>query len=562
MAIPAARSWPTASRRTAASIAYSADTEWTETLIPAARDADLFIAEAYYYDRIVKNHLSLKTLEAHLPRDQRQAAGPDPYERRHARPAGRPALHRGRGRHDRRICLSMHARASPPPRSRRAQVFAIAGPAMVANLTTPLIGIVSTTAIGRLGDATLLGGVAMASVTLRLPVLAVRLPAHGHGRLHRASARRRRDAGIACHPGCAASSLAALIGARADRAAGAARGAPARRDGRQRGRHARREDLLRHPHLVGAAGARQLRRARLADRPGARDAGAGACRSRSTSSTWSRPCCWCSVLDAGIAGAATAAVIAEATGLLLGIVIARASDRAARSPSPAPTLFDRDKLMRMLTVNRDIMIRTAALIAAFLFFTAQGARAGDVTLAANAVLNNFLLVSAFFLDGLANAAEQLCGHAYGARDRDAFASAVRLVIAWGFALCAGGRRRLRAVRPGADRRHDRERGRAARARATILLFVVAGAAARRVRLRLRRRLYRRDLGARHAQSDAAVAGDLPRRLVCAARRSAMPACGARCSCITPRAAACRRCAIRRCCRASFRELTAPASPRR
>jgi ribonuclease BN (tRNA processing enzyme) len=47
-------------------IAYSADTEWTETLIPAARDADLFIAEAYYYDKAVKNHLSLKTLEAHL----------------------------------------------------------------------------------------------------------------------------------------------------------------------------------------------------------------------------------------------------------------------------------------------------------------------------------------------------------------------------------------------------------------------------------------------------------------------------------------------------------------
>jgi ribonuclease BN (tRNA processing enzyme) len=48
-------------------IAYSADTEWTETLIGAARGADLFIAEAYYYDKIVKNHLSLKTLEAHLP---------------------------------------------------------------------------------------------------------------------------------------------------------------------------------------------------------------------------------------------------------------------------------------------------------------------------------------------------------------------------------------------------------------------------------------------------------------------------------------------------------------
>jgi ribonuclease BN (tRNA processing enzyme) len=48
-------------------VTYSADTEWTETLIPAARDADLFIAEAYYYDKVVKNHLSLITLEAHLP---------------------------------------------------------------------------------------------------------------------------------------------------------------------------------------------------------------------------------------------------------------------------------------------------------------------------------------------------------------------------------------------------------------------------------------------------------------------------------------------------------------
>ena len=48
-------------------IAYSADTEWTETLLPLARGADLFIAEAYTYDRVVKNHLSLSTLEAHLP---------------------------------------------------------------------------------------------------------------------------------------------------------------------------------------------------------------------------------------------------------------------------------------------------------------------------------------------------------------------------------------------------------------------------------------------------------------------------------------------------------------
>ncbi|HEY5126913.1 MAG TPA: MBL fold metallo-hydrolase [Bradyrhizobium sp.] len=47
-------------------IAYSADTEWTETLIPLGRDVDLLIAEAYYYDKVVKNHLSLATLQAHL----------------------------------------------------------------------------------------------------------------------------------------------------------------------------------------------------------------------------------------------------------------------------------------------------------------------------------------------------------------------------------------------------------------------------------------------------------------------------------------------------------------
>jgi len=43
------------------------------------------------------------------------------------------------------------------------------------------------------------------------------------------------------------------------------------------------------------------------------------------------------------------------------------------------------KLIRMLAVNRDIMIRTAALISVWLFFAAQGARSGDITLAANAV---------------------------------------------------------------------------------------------------------------------------------------------------------------------------------
>src|SRR5258705_5845852 len=141
------------------------------------------------------------------------------------------------------------------------------------------------------------------------------------------------------------------------------------------------------------------------------------------SSTWRRPCCWCW----------SRILASTAAGFVIGIVIAHLISQD-HLPSPGASLFDRQKLMRLLTVNRDIMIRTAALIVAFLFFTAQGARAGDVTLAANAVLNNFLLVSAFFLDGLANAAEQLCGRAYGARAREEFTGAVRLGRFWGFGL--------------------------------------------------------------------------------------------------------------------------------
>jgi MATE family multidrug resistance protein len=91
----------------------------------------------------------------------------------------------------------------------------------------------------------------------------------------------------------------------------------------------------------------------------------------------------------------------------------------------------RAKLLRMLAVNRDIMIRTACVIAAFSFFAAQGARAGDTALAANAVLQNFVLVGSFFLDGMATAAEQLCGRSLGARDRAAFERATQLVLRWG-----------------------------------------------------------------------------------------------------------------------------------
>jgi MATE family multidrug resistance protein len=130
----------------------------------------------------------------------------------------------------------------------------------------------------------------------------------------------------------------------------------------------------------------------------------------------------------GVTGAAFAAVFAEAIGTIVGLVIAF---RGARLPGRAGIL-DRDRLKRLFLVNRDIFIRTAALIVAWGFFTARGARAGDVVLAANSVLHNLMLVGAFFLDGFASAAQQLCGRAVGARDEASFRRAVTLTMSWGF----------------------------------------------------------------------------------------------------------------------------------
>ncbi|MFL6839603.1 MAG: MATE family efflux transporter [Bradyrhizobium sp.] len=327
----------------------------------------------------------------------------------------------------------MHSPIPPPPHSKvtTAQVFAIAGPAMVANLTTPLIGIVSTTAIGRLGDATLLGGVAMASVLfdcmfwlfafLRMGTVAFTAQSLGAGEARELRAILVRGFIVAALIGAVLIVLQRPLAAALLSAMGGSEGA----------RRAAETYFTIRIWSAPLALANYVVLGWLIGQ--ARAALALSTQIAINVTNVVATVLLVLVFNFGIAGAAIAAVIAEAAGVLLGIFMAHRLTGGKLDVDRA-TLFDRAKLTRMLAVNRDIMIRTAALIAAFLFFTAQGARAGDVTLAANAVLNNFLLIGAFFLDGLANAAEQLCGRAYGARDRAGFAGAVRLVVIWGFAF--------------------------------------------------------------------------------------------------------------------------------
>ncbi|MBV9566135.1 MAG: MATE family efflux transporter [Bradyrhizobium sp.] len=309
-----------------------------------------------------------------------------------------------------------------------ARVFAIAGPAMVANLTTPLIGVVSTTAIGRLGDPALLGGVAMASVIfdclfwlfgfLRMSTVGFTAQALGAGERDELPALLARGLAVAALIGLALIALQVPLATILLQMMG----------GSETVTRAARTYLIIRIWSSPLALANYVVLGWLIGQ--ARAGLALTLQIAINLINVALTVLLVLALDRGIAGAATAAVIAEAAGLGIGLVMAR---RLAGSLLvPRAQLFDRAPLMRMLAVNRDIMIRTAALIAAFLFFTAQGARAGDVTLAANAVLNNFLLISGFFLDGLANAAEQICGQAFGARDRAAFSTATRLVVSWGF----------------------------------------------------------------------------------------------------------------------------------
>ena len=308
------------------------------------------------------------------------------------------------------------------------QVFAIAGPAMVANLTTPLIGVVSTTAIGRLDDAALLGGVAMASIIfdclfwlfgfLRMSTLAFTAQALGAGETREQTVILVRGFIVAGLIGVALIVLQLPLAGVLFDLMGGSEGVT----------HAAKTYFMIRIWSSPFAFANYVILGWLVGQ--ARAHPALALQVVINVVNMVATILLVLVYDTGIAGAAIAALVSEMIGFLLGLIVCR-RHAVGGFTVPRATLFDREKLMRLLAVNTDILIRTAALIAVFLFFTAKGARAGDVTLAANSVLNNFLLVSAFFLDGIGNAAQQLCGRTLGARDAKGFLDSTRLVLLWG-----------------------------------------------------------------------------------------------------------------------------------
>ncbi len=135
----------------------------------------------------------------------------------------------------------------------------------------------------------------------------------------------------------------------------------------------------------------------------------------------------------GVAGIAAATACADGIGLILGLVVVRGRLGSFATLPRFAELFDRQALRRLIAVNRDIFLRTLCLLAAFAYFTARGARAGDTVLAANAVLLNFQSFMAYGLDGFAQAAEALVGAAIGAADRGDYRRATQLSFGWALA---------------------------------------------------------------------------------------------------------------------------------
>lgn len=133
----------------------------------------------------------------------------------------------------------------------------------------------------------------------------------------------------------------------------------------------------------------------------------------------------------GVDGVAYATIISEYGAAGLGFWLASAQLMRLGGRWRWDRIRNASRIRRMLSVNRDIFIRSMCLQAAFVIFTSAGTRMGDEVLAANALLLQFTMFTAYALDGFANAAEAMAGQAVGAHDRTLFRQAVKITTGWG-----------------------------------------------------------------------------------------------------------------------------------
>lgn len=314
-------------------------------------------------------------------------------------------------------------------------VLVIAVPAALALITEPLVGMVDTILIGRLGDAALLGGVALGAVAFDMLFAAFFFLRLGTAGLVAQAVGSDDPAAAAAHL------LRALLIALVSGLAILALGWPIT------------EGMARILAADGAVGAafRSYFSIRLWTMPlvlvnfsiagwlygrgDARSAFGLALATNGVNAAVSAGL----VLGAGlgVAGVAWGTVAAQAVATAGGLVLVSRHYRGFAgllALVPRGSLMSMAPVRRLMSLSASLIIRSVALMSTFAYFSAQGSRAGATVLAANAILLNFFAISTFFLDGLSTAAEQLSGKAVGAGYRPAFRRARRLSLIWGAAV--------------------------------------------------------------------------------------------------------------------------------
>ena len=134
----------------------------------------------------------------------------------------------------------------------------------------------------------------------------------------------------------------------------------------------------------------------------------------------------------GVEGVALATLIAEYLAAACGFFMLRDSIKKALQRFNWKIILERTALIRLMSANSDIFIRTLCLVFSLSYFTALSTGMGEIVLAANAILLHLQSIMAYALDGFAHAAEALTGSAYGARKKSTYQRSVKMTTLWAF----------------------------------------------------------------------------------------------------------------------------------
>ncbi len=137
-----------------------------------------------------------------------------------------------------------------------------------------------------------------------------------------------------------------------------------------------------------------------------------------------------------VEGVAYSTVIAQYAGLFLAIFLFFRKYKYLLQYLQRKAILEFDRLRQFLSINRDIFIRTFCLTFAFGFFYSQSSGSGEILLAVNVILLQFLNWMSYGVDGFAFASESLVGKYAGAKDAPKTEKAIRLSFYWGMGLAA------------------------------------------------------------------------------------------------------------------------------